>query len=377
MHVVNFFSFCALTAQASNRYISSTDSTLSLSLSSSSSDDELSASLESVLRIIEQSPTLVIPLLTDTYELVDKKYDQTGKFGIGLPVARTRTSTVFGIRKHPEDVVKYQVDCSGRGFHSLTRDFHFLKLLEPAGISPRAKILSGEQPIVTVGTSRVLSFKMDDEDWEDCLRKGYPPVRYMIIERMGQSVHEFISKHGTLSLRDSARLGVHLMRTIQRLHSLGFIHGDIHHGNVLFHPGNNIDRGVVLIDFEFAKRLDTNDVKLRPIPTHPHALHTPWVFQGDPPSYRDDVFRAVEVLAFAMVGHSLYTSIEEAASSLPRRDFMMMKLSSAMLDHVERTIPLNPLAKRNLDALNSYVQGLRLHEEVDFDGIVASLEALY
>jgi len=370
--VVKFFS-CLATAQASG-YVSSPESLSLTAFSHSPVGQHIIETLDYEWLTMEQHPSHAAPSLSDIHENVDPTYDPSGGFRLGSQIARSWGSTVFEIQDHREDVVKYQVDCTGRVYHALMRDFHLLKILENTGIAPRARVLSGERRVDNIGTCRALTFDMKVEDWEDCTKNGAPPVRYMIMQKMGSSVHELISKEGSLGIPESFRLGISLVQTLEKLHDLGYIHGDIHQGNVLLPEGSDISQGVVLIDFEFAEKLDTADEAARTPPKYAHPMHTPWALAGSPPSFRDDLYRAMEVVAHAIAGPGLYRTMVDSAGSLSRAEFHAIKSSFSIFDLATRTATIGPVAKHSLDLITEYVMKLRLHERVDFKTIKAMLE---
>jgi serine/threonine protein kinase len=372
--VVKFLS-CLAAAHASG-YVSSPESLSSLAFSHSPVGQHIIETLDNELRTMEQHASHVAPSLSDTHEKVDPRYDPSGAFRLGLQIATSWGSTVFEIQDHSEDVVKYQVDCTGRMYHTLTRDFHFLKILENTGIAPRARVLSGERRVDNKGTCRALKFHMRPEDWEYCTKNAAPPVRCMIMQKMGSSVHELISKEGRLSILQSFMLGISLLQTLGKLHDLGYIHGDIHQGNVLLAEGSDISKGVVLIDFEFAEKLDTADVAARTPPEYAHSMHSPWALTGSPPSFRDDLYRAMEVVAHAIAGPGLYRTMEDSAVMLPRAEFHAIKSSFSIFDLATRRAPIGPVAKHSLDLITKYVMQLRLHERVDFKSIEAMLPGI-
>jgi hypothetical protein len=97
---------------------------------------------------------------------------------------------------------------------------------------------------------------------------------------------------------------VHAIRAIERIHSQGVIHGDVHWGNlVLMRRGEEL--GISLIDFGnamFADEMERLPVMARVPGSYNHCLFSHWNLAGYRFAYRDDVFKALLVGAFLING---------------------------------------------------------------------------
>ena len=104
------------------------------------------------------------------------------------------------------------------------------------------------------------------------------------------------------------------VRLVKRMHELGFVHGDMHFGNVAFRSPdlqftevkNVADHDMILIDFGYSVFMpDTLDLAEAEEPDKKIAglsplYLSPWQMQGHRRSPRDDVVRIIDSLAYAL-----------------------------------------------------------------------------
>ncbi len=224
-------------------------------------------------------------------------------------VARTETSTIHAIRDYPSVVVKYQIDCHNDKY--LEYEYIVMHAIQPLGISPRAYYLS--KP----------SFQFVRELWRPDYPKTYfktrpsascagKPVQFIIMDATGSDLAIFAyAFSASISLRDIGIVGRKLIALLQILHEEGqHVHGDIHPGNVAFrHPlASSVNRDfeqaeLVLIDFGRSYNIDS------PLVTYEyqenHALLSQWEMSGFHSTQRDDVFRAIMIIAAMVAGPNL------------------------------------------------------------------------
>jgi serine/threonine protein kinase len=95
-----------------------------------------------------------------------------------------------------------------------------------------------------------------------------------------------------------------LIEAIERIHDQGVVHGDIHWGNVVLVKRGD-QQSIALIDFGNAMFVDEM-VGLPEMARAPrslnHCLYSHWNIEGFRFSYRDDVYKALLVLAFVING---------------------------------------------------------------------------
>jgi len=124
-----------------------------------------------------------------------------------------------------------------------------------------------------------------------------------------------ISSAGHLLLKNAKLLGevaASLVGIIESVHQRGFIHGNIHSGNVLYHGDDNILNTLSLIDFDRAEEF------ILPSGEHVAESHkeyadgwslemlSPFELEGWRKTRRDDMYRIVEMLLLTNDGKFLF-----------------------------------------------------------------------
>jgi serine/threonine protein kinase len=129
-------------------------------------------------------------------------------------------------------------------------------------------------------------------------------VRYMVMDRAPMSLYQALNQSGPLSLRLAVTVMIDLIAKLQRMHSLGIVHGDLHSGNVVVMHKGGWDVG--FIDFGMSFFMD--EIRLERV-RNPfdivHCFLSPWELRGFMPSMRDDVFNALFLGAVMMHGAAL------------------------------------------------------------------------
>lgn len=80
---------------------------------------------------------------------------------------------------------------------------------------------------------------------------------YMVIDLLGNSLHDLILIHNKLCLKLTLKIGIKIISIIKTIHERGLIHRDIKPENFLF--GLNDLNTLYLIDFGFCKKIIFND----------------------------------------------------------------------------------------------------------------------
>ena len=97
------------------------------------------------------------------------------------------------------------------------------------------------------------------------VKQGVPCVKwfgvdavnnYMVMNLLGESLHDRREKCGRFSLSETARVGIQLVERIKYVHERGLVHRDIKPDNFLFGRGEERDK-LYIIDFGFSKRYST------------------------------------------------------------------------------------------------------------------------
>lgn len=93
--------------------------------------------------------------------------------------------------------------------------------------------------------------------------EGFPEVYYygrhrkwevIVMEKLSKSLEDVKSERGVvLSTRDVLICGIQILYRLEDLHDKGFVHGDLHSGNIMFGGGMSNEAVIYLIDFGGAK----------------------------------------------------------------------------------------------------------------------------
>jgi serine/threonine protein kinase len=218
-------------------------------------------------------------------------------------------------------VVKYYNDCYERRaglippVHPLMHEAAVMQMLEPLEIVPKMLHLS---PVVRVGDwdipTRIRSVWLDTARISHCAAIR-AEVRFIVMEQVGPSVGDYMSwlRKQPVST-SSARfeqvaliLSVKVTNLFQQFHEAGFVHNDIHGGNIAFRRKvsdfSEIDvetDDLVLIDFgltEFIADKIGTDIH-RPFRNDLNVeLLSLGQLNNQRPGPRDDLFRYTEMLA--------------------------------------------------------------------------------
>lgn len=213
-------------------------------------------------------------------------------------------------------VVKYMSECTRRVLAGksdptwLVHDYRVLRLLDSSGITPRVFYLSDSVRWMTgAGVDFGGAIGLALQEWiGNYMRcETGSEFRYQVMERVGTDLAVFTSNRlgrigGPQYIADSIFLVSKTLGLVQKLHALGWVHGDIHAMNIAFKSpkfSNQQDiqaADLVLLDLE--KSREISDSTPNPV-TNDLALHllSPWQLQGLPLSPRDDVIRVMYTLA--------------------------------------------------------------------------------
>jgi hypothetical protein len=346
--------------------------------------------------------------------LVLKDALQFSEYGKVFTAAIRRGSEAQG----PLVVVKYFTDCHLRikngavsfDQHPLVREWKFMSILNGAGITPEVYYVSPPAVLKSsgeFGTSRFLgNFLIDNMN--QCLRLG-THVRYLVQEKVDESVHEYVAKrgrhHAAQFTENLLLVTSRLVDVLATLHKKGIVHGDIHAGNVMLQKTAEGSSRVVLIDFEHAEFMIEGFEK--PLVGEPPSdlgvsLLSPWQLQGYRKGPRDDIYRAIEMLARALSRNRFGEGLNDllrrnnelvaGQSEAIQRDLevklaLAIKLKAPMFSHsmvvASRAIigqGLDPAVEAQilaiLDSLGDYVRTAYPHPDspIDYKYIIESLD---
>ncbi len=258
----------------------------------------------------------------------------------------------------PNYVIKYTNTCASMISGHIERFQHvddplrdeylILKAIEHLGIAPKAVSLS-------------LAFVPSESDWllpdfrimsdffhhypDD--RKKCPlyasHVRAIVETKLGVNVSDFIRRLYPLNGRKldgiimatALNTGLSIIKLLEKLHSAGFIHADVHVGNIVLrdpffsmnnlklHKQNYIAPELALIDFGlsvfYPSEIGSNHRKSNPGSLNPRLL-SPWHLGKSRIGRRDDIYRALEVTAQLLLPNNAFSKLMHEARELDRRN---------------------------------------------------------
>jgi serine/threonine protein kinase len=175
----------------------------------------------------------------------------------------------------------------------------------------------------------------------------------MVQDRAGIDMFEYFfmtSRHVDARNKDIIRVGMKVIKLLERLHSLGIVHGDIQPGNVLFDEYDEsgsysiLFDDLVLSDFGMAKFFPPEVGTSTMVSEIPRGLSpilmSPWQLEMNRVGRRDDVFRSAEMMVSLLLREYHGELSEERAKGMPA-------LISAKKNLPERAFacfPDNPVA---------------------------------
>ena len=349
-------------------------------------NDEKEGNLNDFLLEIELELSYAKPLIqVETREIVPRSVEETHYVHLGPIIATTGTSTVFTVFGRPDLIIKYQGHWCGGTYssedkpfwkvHPVVREFYFLSILAPLGIAPEVHAIS--RPAVIRVLNDKTTFDLQLETFTEFMSKS-PILRYIVMERTGASIHTFLQEYGAQSIEWSLELGIEILTMLRILHEKNIIHGDVHQGNVVFkEPLQTMPRiGMKLIDFGKSVYAKTpidcfEDVERVP----PHPMYTPWMMENRTPSYRDDVYQALQIVATAMSGPELFEAMELNASQLSWETNYRLKMYGSIFSY-GRFMPLLRAPPRVRDIIlriEHHVKQLRCDQPLNFDEVLLQL----
>jgi serine/threonine protein kinase len=151
---------------------------------------------------------------------------------------------------------------------------------------------------------------------------GVLNLRYLVMELLGPSVWSLVkSRDFKLSIRTAASIGIQVVDILERMHSIGFIHGDIHLENILFvdegkeyRNGHCFTDRVVLGDYGksrlyvYPENGQLKPEEFVPIRKGKNLVYlSPYELGGSSYSRREDIYRLIESIA-RMIDERKYTS---------------------------------------------------------------------
>jgi serine/threonine protein kinase len=281
------------------------------------------------------------PQLSYSFEVVDAQFMPSGRPPIlrVTDVLTNRVETaIMDIYGMPDKVIKYQANCQAllglqSQLHPILREYWISQFVEREStkwlqlhnpdhvslqISPRVFFVSPPAVLPMRKTSKT-DFSMDSFFRSQCVAAG-STVRYMIMERTGSNMEDFMSLHNETTNRIEFKLGMkilyQLISRLKVLHSIGVVHGDVHMGNIVRALGGSRDQ-FLLIDYGLGSFYDPS----QPLPEEPSlpvgqfvgtSILTHWEMKGYRRSFRDDILRAMMTVGRIMNGPRYIEIVQNA-----------------------------------------------------------------
>ncbi len=316
-------------------------------------DDEIgrpSISLDMWLYFMEVIPDSALPTnATDSPHYVERGTSAAEQLHVLVPEATRQRTRVFSLSSDPSVAVVYRQFCRRPGVVGFVaengvKDFWFLSYLENSGVVPKvygiSQALEGDdlRDRYGVGAHGKLTLRY-------CSNKILPSIRYIIMERiMGFSVEDLVRNEGTLSVSASAHLGEQMVNLLERIHSAGVIHGDVHWGNFIVEEAITSEPWIKMIDFERAAIYDAAEFESRsgtwcnsldqPFPELTiNRWNSPWESMRCPPSFRDDMFRVLLTVAAVMHGQEYARYFTELATAAKEEEYVRDALEKVWRKH--------------------------------------------
>jgi serine/threonine protein kinase len=280
---------------------------------------------------------------------------------LGDMLSRGLYSTVFRVVDPSNWVVKYQSDCEHLGqLHPLVRNYWFLRELQATGLVPRATFLSAPmrlEPHESVKTA----FTIEAADCFTCSTLA-GTVRYLVMDRAPMTLSEALFVRVRLPLSVAVKVMIDLVTKLQRMHSVGIVHGNVQIENIVLMKPDTWEVGFI----DFGKALFSEEIglfRVRSPHSQRHCGDSPYQLAGFAPSMRDDVFNAIYVGAGLVLGSALSRQCE----ALVKRPLEFHKFKA---DSFLFSLPSTPLdtqvedIEAKTDILDSLHSILRLARNV-------------
>ncbi len=229
------------------------------------------------------------------------------------------TTGVYTIREMPGKVIKYHVYCAGSDYDSIDPtavEAFFMEKLGPTGISPNVYYYSR----ALIGTFSYVGHLPKTTEVKCPSLRFHPRTRFIIMERVGLSLYKYMSSlpGGRVPIIEAMRMGIAMIELVQELHEQNVVHADLHLGNFAFAATREGEkRRLRLIDFGRSRVIAKRDMsvpvcKSASIVTA-HPYRTKWAMRLCKPTFRDDVYLTVQMVAMLMYGAFHYTYLAEFA----------------------------------------------------------------
>ena len=347
-------------------------------------DDEFLNSLDISLRNrFEMQRKSDMETKSDYYPIVfdDKTNDGRQMFPFGFGdldelISQSFRSVIFLIPQYLAEprIIKYSHNCGREDqLHPLLMDAWIGAIASRSGYVSLRYYVSAPRKMTREDFAN-FGFKISKRETEKCVGSS---LRYLVMEYIdGESL---VYHQRSYRLEEALKIGLNLMQALRELHAVGIAHGDLREEHVLVDRQSKLIR---IIDFSAARPVGAEN-------TDKTIFMSPWELRGDVYSFRDDVFRALRILALMLNGMSEYASYETSLmKEVGVAGLLQWKLDKnfffvpGRIDPIERAIGYNDRPRvraitRLLQFLVSVVQ--RMDDDpsdIPYDEMIAGLAQL-
>ena len=297
---------------------------------------------------------------------------------LGPVMTTVYDATVHRIEGDESKIVKYLCDCAGREWiHPLLRDEYFSNKMHALGLAPKVHYVSPARKLTFSRPTSKTRFRMHIVKASACARESRSSVRFMVRDAVPQTVSDLAARYA--SMDHIQRIPIHLamsiasktIRGLERMHDAGIIHGEIHAGSVVLmaESAGTFDVGF----FDFGEAKTAEEMMTRPIqggeeegmryadwlyiPYTPRGVDyaklqtpppadseglrylnsymSPFELQGFEPSFRDDVFRAVQMAAFLINGPTYKAFVESLPWKFTEGSHLAFKAGEFLFNSID------------------------------------------
>jgi hypothetical protein len=219
----------------------------------------------------------------------------SGNFDLDVVFSRSYQSVVFIFPQYlaTPKIVKYSHNCGYRDtIHPLLIDAWFGSLASRLGIAPTVHFISPPRAMTKYDFIEYW-FELTEIDAETCIGSS---LRFVVMDLVdGTTLAE---REGYFPLQEVLLIGKHMFRALKKLHNAELVHGNLREDHVLVHGTNEVK----FVDFS-SSVLQRKSQDL--------TFMSPWEIHGESYTARDDVFRAMRILASIMNGREAYIQHEK------------------------------------------------------------------
>ena len=289
------------------------------------------------------------------------EYTPLGEISLGRRIYKGIESGIYEIQGMEEYLIKYQANCDEVRdgislrepvLHPLLPDYWYSKRAAP--ISASVVFLSPPAFLCKEKIGKC-DFGLSDEEYTQC-SENFGTVRFMIMKKEAGNDLQTLRGHyprGIVPFGNVMGLATHLILILEQLHTKAkIVHGDIHAGNVLIvnpKPGVTIMK---LVDFGRAFRIVQRPNRQRyPARKFRHFLYSHWQSQGLEWGPRDDLMRALQLVAQIMNPWS-YMDYESALQERGQAVLLAFKNSSFIFvqpEFLSDQRPFDPIQRLRIE----------------------------